>query len=104
MKSERKIDSSETIIVSSENGKGSKVDAPLVFKFNDSQTANHTRCTMMNHILPACVAMASPIRADSDRRARAFFSSSQILVILRSVGEAVCITQCYLLAVVSASR
>src|SRR5580692_10254858 len=50
---------------------------------------------MTNHIFPACDAMASPIRADRDRCARALCSSSEIAFMLRAVVEAVCIFPCY---------
>ena len=63
MKSERKIDSRKTIIVRSEKGKGSRVEAPLDFIFSKSQTAKQTMCRTMNHIVLACAAITSPIPA-----------------------------------------
>src|SRR5580693_8158332 len=49
----------------------------------------------MNHIFPACEAMASPIRAEMDLCANALCSSSEIALMLRVVVEAVCILPCY---------
>src|ERR1044072_3304268 len=43
----------------------------------------------MNHILPACEGILSPMRAASDRFARAFFSTALIARIFRWVVEAV---------------
>jgi hypothetical protein len=68
MNSERKIDSSETIVDKSWKGNGSKANLLLDSLFSQSQMKNHTAWKTMNHIFPACEAMTSPIRADRDEK------------------------------------
>src|SRR5580692_10512236 len=41
----------------------------------------------MNHIFPACEAMASPIRAETDLCAKPLCSSSDIALTLRAIAE-----------------
>jgi hypothetical protein len=74
----KEIDSSETIMVNRAKGNGSNVDLPWALALSQSQTANQMTWTTINHILPACVAMTSPIRTAMERDARAFSSSAQI--------------------------
>src|ERR1700689_2009882 len=95
MNSERKIDSSETIVDKSWNGNGSKANLLLDSLLSQSQRENHTAWKTMNHIFPACEAMTSPIRAERDLCANAPCSSSEIALMLRVVVEAVCIPPCY---------
>src|SRR5580704_10943285 len=95
MNSERKIDSSETIVDKSWNGNGSQANLLLGPLLSQSQSENQTAWKTMNHIFPACEAITSPMRADRDLCANALCSSSEIALMLRVVVEAVCILQCY---------
>jgi hypothetical protein len=58
-------------------------------------TSAQAKANAEPHILPACEAMASLIRAERDLCANALCSSSEIALMLRVVVEAVCIPPCY---------
>src|SRR5580698_5645133 len=94
MNRERKIDSSETIVDKSWNGNGSKANLLLDPLLSQSQRQNHTAWKTMNHIFPACEAMASPIRAETDLCAKALCSRSEIALTLRAVAEGFSIPPC----------
>src|SRR5712692_7054598 len=72
MKSDRKMDSRETIIVNNEKGNGSNPSACSPHPaFSPIHRRNQSVCSTMNHTRPAWLAIRSPSRSALDLRSNA---------------------------------
>jgi hypothetical protein len=90
MKRDRKIDSSDTTIVSSEYGNASKGGHGEYRLLSHIHAVNQITWTTINHICPALTATISPRTSDIERLSRACFSRSQMALMFLVVGDEAC--------------